>query len=72
MGWRFGASGGEEALPAGTRGTDLILHCKAGTRSAAALARLRPSFARREENVRHLEGGVPASVAQVEPEKPAY
>jgi hypothetical protein len=63
MGWRFGASGGEETVPAGTRGT--ILHCKAVSHSAAALARWRPSFARREENVRHREGGVPASVAQV-------
>ncbi|MFI7481284.1 hypothetical protein ACH9EU_02590 [Kocuria sp. M1R5S2] len=58
-------------MPAGTRGTDLVLNCKAGTRSAAALARLRPSSARREENVGHLEDGVPASAAQLEPEKPA-
>ncbi|MFB9072335.1 molybdopterin-synthase adenylyltransferase MoeB [Citricoccus parietis] len=62
----------EAALPAETRGADLVLHCKAGTRSATALATLRPYFAGREENIRHLEGGVLAWVAQVEPEKPAY
>lgn len=63
---------GVAALPAEARGADLVLHCKAGTRSATALATLRPYFARREENVRHLEGGVLAWVAQIEPEKPAY
>ncbi|GAA1131112.1 molybdopterin-synthase adenylyltransferase MoeB [Citricoccus alkalitolerans] len=63
---------GPAALPEGYCGTDLVLHCKARTRSAAALARLRPYFAQREENVRHLEGGVLAWVAQVEPGKPTY
>ena len=63
---------GAAALPEGFRGTDLVLHCKTGTRSATALARLRPYFGRREENLRHLEGGVLAWVAQIEPEKPVY
>lgn len=63
---------GEAALPGWTRGTDLVLHCKAGTRSATALARLRGHFAQREEKVRHLEGGVLAWVRQIEPDKPLY
>lgn len=63
---------GAAALPDGFRGTDLVLHCKAGTRSATALAALRPYFALREENVRHLEGGVLAWVAQIEPGKRVY
>ncbi|MEF3120048.1 molybdopterin-synthase adenylyltransferase MoeB [Kocuria flava] len=49
---------GPAALPPAARGTDLVLHCQAGTRSARALAALRPAFAGREETVRHLEGGV--------------
>ncbi|MFI7481530.1 molybdopterin-synthase adenylyltransferase MoeB [Kocuria sp. M1R5S2] len=63
---------GADALPAEARGADLVLHCKAGARSATALEALRPFFARREERVRHLEGGVLAWVAQVEPDKPVY
>jgi sulfur-carrier protein adenylyltransferase/sulfurtransferase len=63
---------GEAALPGWTGGTDLVLHCKAGTRSATALARLRGHFAHREENVRHLDGGVLAWVKQVEQGKPVY
>ncbi|MCU1545375.1 MAG: moeB [Homoserinimonas sp.] len=53
---------GAAALPAGIRGTELVLHCQAGARSAAVLTRLRGYFAQREENVRHLEGGVLAWV----------
>lgn len=63
---------GAEALPAGVRGADLVLHCKAGARSATALGALRPFFAGREERVRHLEGGVLAWVEQVEPGRPVY
>ena len=63
---------GAAALPERFRGTDLVLHCKTGTRSATALATLRPYFARREENLRHLQGGVLAWVAQIEPGKPVY
>ncbi|MCM3486536.1 molybdopterin-synthase adenylyltransferase MoeB [Kocuria rosea] len=63
---------GADALPPGTRGTDLVLHCKAGARSATALAALRSFYAGREERVRHLEGGVLAWVAQVDPDQPVY
>ncbi|MEX5296534.1 molybdopterin-synthase adenylyltransferase MoeB [Kocuria sp. CPCC 205268] len=63
---------GADALPPEARGADLVLHCKAGVRSAAALAALRPFFAQREERVRHLEGGVLAWVEQVEPDRPVY
>ncbi|MFF0990792.1 molybdopterin-synthase adenylyltransferase MoeB [Kocuria nitroreducens] len=63
---------GADALPPEARGADLVLHCKAGARSATALAALRPFFAQREERVRHLEGGVLAWVEQVEPDKPVY
>lgn len=63
---------GADALPPEARGADLVLHCKAGARSATALAVLRPHFAQREERVRHLEGGVLAWVEQVEPGKPVY
>ncbi|MCY1157007.1 MAG: moeB, partial [Citricoccus sp.] len=63
---------GADALPSEVRGADLVLHCKAGARSATALAALRPAFAGREENVRHLEGGVLAWVESVEPDRPVY
>jgi rhodanese-related sulfurtransferase len=49
-----------------------VLHCKAGARSATALAALRSFYAGREERVRHLEGGVLAWVAQVDPDQPVY
>ncbi|WP_298588120.1 molybdopterin-synthase adenylyltransferase MoeB [uncultured Kocuria sp.] len=63
---------GADALPPEARGADLVLHCKAGARSATALAALRPFYAGREERVRHLEGGVLAWVEQVDPGKPVY
>ncbi|HST72628.1 molybdopterin-synthase adenylyltransferase MoeB [Kocuria rosea] len=63
---------GADALPAEVLGMDLVLHCKAGARSATALAALRPHFAQREERLRHLEGGILAWVAQIEPGKPVY
>jgi molybdopterin/thiamine biosynthesis adenylyltransferase/rhodanese-related sulfurtransferase len=63
---------GADALPPEARGADLVLHCKAGARSATALAALRSFYAGREERVRHLEGGVLAWVAQVEPDQPVY
>lgn len=63
---------GEAALPGWARGTDLVLHCKTGARSATALTKLRDYFAHREENLRHLDGGVLAWVRQVEPGKPVY
>ena len=63
---------GADALPPEARGADLVLHCKAGVRSATALAALRPFYAGREERVRHLEGGVLAWVEQVAPDEPVY
>ncbi|WP_298044902.1 molybdopterin-synthase adenylyltransferase MoeB [uncultured Citricoccus sp.] len=63
---------GEAALPRWARGTDLVLHCKTGARSATALTKLRDYFAHREESLRHLDGGVLAWVNQVEPGKPTY
>ncbi|PWF79785.1 adenylyltransferase/sulfurtransferase MoeZ [Kocuria rosea] len=63
---------GADALPPEARGTDLVLHCKAGARSATALAALRSFYAGREERVRHLEGGVLAWAAQVDPDQPVY
>lgn len=63
---------GATALPPEARGTSLILHCKAGSRSAAALQALRPDFVTREETLRHLDGGVLAWVEQVAPALPGY
>src|SRR5699024_2296658 len=63
---------GAEALPAEARGESLVLHCKAGTRSAKALAALRSHFAAREETLRHLDGGVLAWVDEVVPDQPRY
>ena len=63
---------GADALPREARGADLVLHCKAGARSATALAALRSFYAGREERVRHLEGGVLAWAAQVDPDQPVY
>ncbi|MCD4849213.1 molybdopterin-synthase adenylyltransferase MoeB [Arthrobacter sp. AK01] len=48
---------------------DIIFHCKAGTRSAAALeAAQKAGYSR----VRHLDGGILAWVRDVEPGKPSY
>lgn len=63
---------GPDALPPEARGADLVLHCKAGARSATALAALRPYYAGREERIRHLEGGVLAWVEQTDPGAPVY
>ncbi|GAA4516309.1 molybdopterin-synthase adenylyltransferase MoeB [Brevibacterium yomogidense] len=65
-------SRGAEALPADARGVNLVLHCKAGARSAKALAALRPHFATREETLRHLDGGVLAWIDDVAPDQPRY
>lgn len=62
---------GARALPAGTEG-DVILHCKAGVRSARALAALRPDYAMREDRVKHLDGGVLAWIDAVAPNLPRY
>lgn len=64
-------SRGRGALPAETDG-NIVLHCKAGVRSAQALAALRPDFALREDTVRHLDGGILAWIDQVDPGLPRY
>lgn len=64
-------SEGVRALPAGTEG-DVILHCKAGVRSARALAALRSDYAMREDSVKHLDGGILAWIDAVDPSLPRY
>ncbi|KUM31540.1 molybdopterin-synthase adenylyltransferase MoeB [Arthrobacter sp. EPSL27] len=49
--------------------TDIVFHCKAGTRSAAVLAAARAAG---YERVSHLDGGILAWVRDVEPGKPVY
>ncbi|TFD07029.1 molybdopterin-synthase adenylyltransferase MoeB [Cryobacterium sp. TMT1-66-1] len=51
------------------RDRDIIVHCKAGPRSAAVLAELQR---RGYENVRQVEGGILAWVKQIEPALPTY
>ena len=63
---------GADALPADTRGHDIIFHCKAGSRSEQALDAVAPYFAAREENAAHLDGGVLAWVHDLHPELPTY
>lgn len=63
---------GAAALPTALRSRDIIFHCKSGARSARALDAVAPHFARREENVAHLEGGILAWVRQVQPGSPTY
>ncbi|RKQ37076.1 molybdopterin-synthase adenylyltransferase MoeB [Kocuria tytonis] len=62
---------GVRALPAGTEG-DVILHCKAGVRSARALAALRGDYALREDDLKHLDGGILAWIEDVDPKQPRY
>ena len=45
--------------------TDIVFHCKAGTRSAAVLAAARAAG---YERVSHLDGGILAWVRDVEPQ----
>lgn len=49
--------------------TDIVFHCKGGTRSAAVLAAARAAG---YERVSHLDGGILAWVRDVEPWKPVY
>ena len=49
--------------------TDIVFHCKGGTRSATVLAAARKAGYQR---VSHLDGGILAWVRDVEPEKPVY
>jgi len=51
------------------RDTEIVFHCKAGTRSANVLAAARRAG---YTNVSHLDGGVLAWVRDVEPGKPVY
>ena len=62
---------GVRALPAGTEG-DVVLHCKAGVRSARALAALRADYALREDDLKHLDGGILAWIEDVDPSQPRY
>ena len=62
---------GVGALPDEVEGT-VILHCKAGVRSAQALAVLRGDYALREDTVKHLDGGVLAWIDRVDPSLPRY
>ena len=58
-----------EALPELHQDRDIVLHCKAGTRSADVLAELaRQGYTR----VQHVQGGVLAWVKEIEPTKPVY
>ncbi|CAN5199901.1 adenylyltransferase/sulfurtransferase MoeZ [soil metagenome] len=52
-----------------SRNRDLVLYCKAGSRSATALAELRRQGYTR---VKHLPGGVLSWVRQIEPTRPEY
>ena len=49
--------------------TEIVFHCKGGTRSASVLAAARAAG---YERVSHLEGGILAWVRDVEPGKPVY
>ena len=58
-----------EALSELRRDRDIVLHCKAGTRSSDVLAKLqRQGYTR----VKHVQGGVLAWVKEIEPAKPVY
>lgn len=58
-----------KALAALSRDRDLVLYCKAGSRSAGVLAELhRLGY----DRVRHLTGGIEGYSAEVEPSQPRY
>jgi molybdopterin/thiamine biosynthesis adenylyltransferase/rhodanese-related sulfurtransferase len=58
-----------EALTALPRDRDVVLYCKAGSRSAGVLAELhRLNY----DRVRHLIGGIAAYTAEVQPNQPRY
>jgi adenylyltransferase/sulfurtransferase len=63
---RFRSGEAAAALPSGR---PVVLHCKAGGRSAEALGLLRAAG---RDDVRHLDGGVLAWVRDVEPALPTY
>jgi molybdopterin/thiamine biosynthesis adenylyltransferase/rhodanese-related sulfurtransferase len=58
-----------EALATLARDRDLVLYCKAGSRSAGILAELHRLDYRR---VRHLIGGIDAYAAEIQPSLPRY
>ncbi|MEJ6548737.1 molybdopterin-synthase adenylyltransferase MoeB [Corynebacterium sp. USCH3] len=63
---------GVAALPPALRNRDIIFHCKSGARSARAMDAVASHFARREDNVAHLEGGILAWAHQMRPGLPTY
>ena len=59
----------QEVIPELRPDRDIVLHCKAGARSADVRADLRR---RGYTRVRHVQGGVLAWVKEIEPSKPTY
>ncbi len=59
----------QEMIPELRQDRDIVLHCKAGARSADVLADLRR---RGYTRVQHVQGGVLAWVKEIEPSKPTY
>ena len=57
------------ALSALSRDRDIVVHCKAGPRSAAVLAELQR---RGYDRVRHVQGGILAWVKEIAPTLPTY
>jgi adenylyltransferase/sulfurtransferase len=58
-----------EQLPPVDSGTQVVLHCKSGVRSAEALAVLKGAG---YDDAVHVGGGVVAWVNQVDPSQPSY
>jgi len=58
-----------EQLPSVDSGTQVVLHCKSGVRSAEALAVLKGAG---YDDAVHVGGGVVAWVNQIDPSQPAY
>ena len=56
-------------VPAGPGAPDIVVHCKAGTRSATAVRLLREAGYSRATN---LTGGILAWIARIDPSQPAY
>jgi rhodanese-related sulfurtransferase len=56
-------------VPAGPGTPDIVVHCKAGTRSAKAVRLLREAGYSRATN---LTGGILAWIASVDPSQPGY
>ena len=58
-----------EQLPSVDSGTQVVLHCKSGVRSAEALAVLKGAV---YDDAVHVGGGVVAWVNQIDPSQPSY